>query len=403
MLLKYARTFFNNAMVYFNFAAKSLISKVMKNYISGTYLNQGYYVSFQPTLINKVWDVSDLSLLSLLSKADRTIGRLDMFSDYVPNVDLFISMHIVKEAIKSSSIEGTQTNIEEALMDKEDLSKEKRDDWTEVQNYIQAMNTAIKSLQKIPLSSRLLREVHKTLMSGVRGLHKQPGEFRRSQNWIGGTRPDNAVYVPPAHTEIPSLINDMEQFIHNPACDLPDLIKAALLHYQFEAIHPFNDGNGRTGRLLITLYLVSKGVISRPILYLSDFFEKHRSLYYEKIRSVQQLNDMTGWVKFFLEGVIETANNGTETLNKVLTLKQSYGEIVKTMGSKSANGLKLLDYLYQHPFVDTKQVASILSVSFPSASTLLKEMQGKGMLSEITGAQRGKKYVLKQYLQAYIS
>ncbi|MBQ7634240.1 MAG: Fic family protein [Bacteroidaceae bacterium] len=375
----------------------------MKNYISGTYLNQGYYVSFQPTLINKVWDVSDLSLLSLLSKADRTIGRLDMFSDYVPNVDLFISMHIVKEAIKSSSIEGTQTNIEEALMDKEDLSKEKRDDWTEVQNYIQAMNTAIKSLQKIPLSSRLLREVHKTLMSGVRGLHKQPGEFRRSQNWIGGTRPDNAVYVPPAHTEIPSLINDMEQFIHNPACDLPDLIKAALLHYQFEAIHPFNDGNGRTGRLLITLYLVSKGVISRPILYLSDFFEKHRSLYYEKIRSVQQLNDMTGWVKFFLEGVIETANNGTETLNKVLTLKQSYGEIVKTMGSKSANGLKLLDYLYQHPFVDTKQVASILSVSFPSASTLLKEMQGKGMLSEITGAQRGKKYVLKQYLQAYIS
>lgn len=259
----------------------------MKTFKSGTYINQGSYKSFLPNPINRNWQIDDMEIISLLSKADRMLGRLDMFSNHIPDIDLFISMHILKEATQSTRIEGTQTNMEEALLAKEDVPLDKRDDWAEVQNYIEAMNLAISELQALPLSSRLLRETHRVLINGVRGKYKQPGEFRRSQNWIGGGSISDAVFVPPVYTEIPDLMSDIENFIHKPNSSLPDLIKIAIIHYQFETIHPFNDGNDRVGRLLITLYLVSVGLLKKPVLYLSDYLEHHRNTYYSLIMGVR--------------------------------------------------------------------------------------------------------------------
>jgi len=283
---------------------------MMKDFNAGTYVSQGYYKSFQPSLINKQWHLDDMEVIQLLSKADRDLGRLDMYSHYIPNIDLFISMHVLKEATQSSRIEGTQTNIEEALREIEDIPPDKRDDWEEVQNYIRAMEAAISELDKLPFSARLIRHTHKTLLQGVRGGKRQPGEFRRSQNWIGGATINDATFIPPVHTSIPELIGDLENFVHNKEILLPDLLKIALIHYQFETIHPFLDGNGRTGRLMITLYLVNNGILKKPILYLSDFFEKHRRHYYENLMLVREKNDINQWFKFFLVGIIETANKG---------------------------------------------------------------------------------------------
>ena len=374
----------------------------MKSFHAGDYISQGWYYSFQPNPINRNWVINDMEIINLLSKADRVVGRLDMFSEYVPNIDLFISMHVYKEATKSSNIEGTQTKMEDALLDEEDVPLDKRDDWAEVQNYTLAMNQAIKHLQTLPLSSRLIRDTHKALMSGVRGENKYPGEFRRSQNWIGGSSPTDAIFVPPVFGDIPNLITDIEEFIHNPVCDLPDLVKIALIHYQFETIHPFNDGNGRVGRLLITLYLVSKGILKRPILYLSDFLESHRRSYYDNIMGVRFGDDVASWVKFFLEGVIVTAEKGTEALNEILALQKEYEEMIKEMGSRSANALKLIDSMYQNPFTDITKTANIIGQSFPTAKTLIESLVEKGILSEITGGRRGKKYVLSKYINIFL-
>ena len=374
----------------------------MNTFHAGDYVSQGWYNSYQPNPINRDWVIEDMELVNLLSKADRIVGRLDMFSEYVPNIDLFISMHVYKEATKSSNIEGTQTKMEEALLDEEEVPLDKRDDWAEVQNYIFAMNEAIKSLQLLPLSSRLIRDTHKILMSGVRGKNRYPGEFRTSQNWIGGTNPNDAIFVPPTFSEIPSLITDLENFIHNPVCDLPDLIKIALIHYQFETIHPFSDGNGRVGRLLITLYLVSKGILKRPILYLSDYLESHRRSYYDKIMNVRFADDVSGWVKFFLEGIIETAEKGTNALNDIMSLQKEYEEEIKSMGSSSANALKLIDNMYQNPFTDITKTAKIINQTFPTAKRLIESLMEKKILAEITGGKRGKKYVLSKYINIFI-
>lgn len=374
----------------------------MKNFHAGEYISQGWYNSYKANPINRDWIIDDMGIINLLSKADRAVGRLDMFSEYVPNIDLFISMHIYKEATKSSNIEGTQTKMEEALLDEEEVPLDKRDDWAEVRNYTLAMNKAIQDLQSLPLSSRLIRDTHKVLMSGVRGENKTPGEFRRSQNWIGGSSPSDAIFVPPVFGDIPELISDIENFIHNPVCDLPDLIKIALIHYQFETIHPFNDGNGRVGRLLITLYLVSRGILKRPILYLSDYLESHRRSYYDRIMGVRFGDDVGSWVKFFLEGIVETAEKGTKALDDILTLRQEYEEEVKGMGSRSANALKLLDSMYQNPFTDITKVSTIIGQSFPTAKTLVESLTEKGIFSEITGGKRGKKYVLTKYISIFV-
>jgi len=373
----------------------------MKGFLSGRYINQGTYKSFQPELINKQWLIDNMELQNLLSKADRQLGRLDMYSEYIPNIDLFISMHVVKEATTSSKIEGTQTNIEDVLLDKEDVSLEKRDDWEEVQNYINALNNAIISLKDLPFSTRLIKQAHKTLLHGVRGKHKQPGEFRTSQNWIGGASLSDAIFIPPVHTSINDLMSDLEKFVHNEEIYLPDLIKIALIHYQFETIHPFLDGNGRVGRLLIPLYLVEAGILKKPVLYLSDYFEKNRMLYYDNLSIVRDKSNITQWFKFFLVGIIETSKNGIETFDNILKLKNNVEAKVQSLGSRTAPSLKVIEHLYGKPLIGARKVSELTGLSSPSAYKLIKDLENLGILKEITGGKRKKMYLFDEYLKLF--
>lgn len=373
----------------------------MKDYKSGLYINQGFYKSFQPTLINKQWKIEDMEILQLLGQADRELGRLDMYSKYIPNLDLFISMHVLKEATQSSKIEGTQTNMEEALLEKDDIPLDRRNDWEEVQNYISAMGNAVKDLNKLPFSSRLIRDTHKELLKGVRGEHKQPGEFRTSQNWIGGSSINDATFVPPVCTSISELMGDIELFIHNEDIYFPELLKIALVHYQFETIHPFLDGNGRVGRLIIPLYLVSKGILQAPILYLSDFFEKNRSLYYSNLMNVREENNISQWFKFFLKGIIETSKNGIITFDNILQLQKQVELKLQTLGTRVANAQKVTNYLYQRPIVNTEKVSEIASISMPSAYKLISDLENVGIVKEITGGQRGRLYMFDEYMKIF--
>ncbi|MPS74610.1 MAG: Fic family protein [Chryseobacterium sp.] len=372
----------------------------MKNFISGNLINQGYHKSFQPNYINKNWVIDDMSVLNLLSKADRQLGRLDTFSQYV-NIDLFISMHIVKEATQSTKIEGTQTNIEEAFLQKEDLALDKRDDWEEVHNYIQAMKTAVRDLENLPISSRLIKKTHKTLISGVRGEHKLPGEYRKSQNWIGGATINDATFVPPVYTSVDELMSDLEKFANDDFNDLPDLLKIAIIHYQFETIHPFLDGNGRIGRLLIPIYLVSKGILKQPILYLSDFFEKHRSLYYDNLMRVRTHNDLAQWFKFFLTGVIETAKIGVETFDGILKLQKDLEDKLLSHKGNTDDARKIIASLYENPITDAQKVEKIIEKSYGSAYKQIALLEKLEIIKEITGGQRGKVYAFDAYIKLF--
>ena len=373
----------------------------MKSFQAGYSVQQGSYKSFQPSPINRAWVLDSMELIQLLGQADRELGRLDMYSEYIPNVDLFIRMHVLKEATQSSRIEGTQTNMDEALLAKQDVALDRHDDWEEVQNYVSAMNTAMARLQTLPFSSRLIRETHETLMQGVRGKHKLPGEFRQSQNWIGGATISDAVFIPPVHTSINELMGDTELFVHNDQQYFPELLKIALVHYQFETIHPFLDGNGRVGRLMITLYLVSKGILKQPVLYLSDFFERNRQLYYDNLMRVRQQNDLQQWFKFFLVGVIETAKKGIATFDNILKLQKQVDEQIRTLGSRAANAQKVLDKLYQHPLIDVARVGDIAKISPASAYKLVADLERFGILKEVTGSKRGKAYLFDDYFNLF--
>ena len=373
----------------------------MKDFKAGKQLSQGSYKSFQPEYINRRWTIENMSLIDLLSQADRHIGRLDMFSDYIPNIDLFISMHVLKEATQSSKIEGTKTNVEDALRDKDDVEHEKRNDWEEVQNYIGALNTAINDLESIPFSTRLIRNAHKVLMHGVRGEHKTPGEFRRSQNWIGGASIKDAVFVPPIHNTIHEYMSDLEKFVHDEDFFFPDLLKIALIHYQFETIHPFLDGNGRVGRLMITLYLVEKGILKKPILYLSEFFEKNRSLYYHNLNEVRTQDNLLQWFKFFLVGIIETAKKSIATFKKILALQEESQLKVQSLGSRSAKGQLLLKSLFNKPMTNVQQIKEVTELSKPSVYKLIEDFERFGILQETSGLKRNKSYLFKEYASLF--
>ncbi len=313
----------------------------IKDFRAGTWRKDYKYSYFFPEPVNHTFYWTDTKINEQLEKASLKLGELNSFARLAPDVDMFIRAHVLKEAVVSSRIEGTRTEMQEALLDIKDIRPEKRNDWQEVNNYVDAMNTAIQQLHKLPLSNRLLRNAHRKLLNHVRGEYKNPGEFRTSQNWIGGATIADAVFVPPVHTEVPGLMADLEKFLHNEGIAVPHLVKIAVAHYQFETIHPFLDGNGRIGRLLITLYLVSSGILDKPFLYLSEFFEKHKSLYIDNLNRVREKNDLRQWILFFLIAIEETANKAAATLDRILALKEHIEkEKIIRLGRKIPNAKK---------------------------------------------------------------
>lgn len=368
---------------------------------AGKYQQQYEYKSFLPEQINHAWAI-DGEVQRLLSDADRVLGELSAFSQLIPNVDYFIRMHITKEATQSSRIEGTRTNMEEALLDESDIEPEKKDDWEEVQNYIKAINSAIEQLKTLPLSNRLLRDTHKVLMQGVRGETKQPGEFRTSQNWIGVSL-KNAVFVPPHQDEVTGLMSDLEKFLHNEELQIPHLIKIGIAHYQFETIHPFLDGNGRLGRLMIALYLASFGLLSKPALYLSDYFERNKTEYVDRLMAVRESNQMRQWLIFFLHGVKETAENSIQVFKDILALKEKIErEVLPHFTTRrQKNAQTLMQYLYRNPIANINMVAVLLDVKPNTASMLVNDFVKHGILSELTGKQRNRIFWFKDYVVAF--
>lgn len=376
-------------------------SMKISNFKSGKLVQRLQYKSFEPTFINTEWHLDNSSVTLILSQADQKLGELNAFSQLIPDIDFFIKMHVLKEGTKSNRIEGTQTNIDEAVQMEEYINPEQKDDWQEVQNYVQAMNTAIDELKKIPLSNRLLKKTHQLILQGVRGKHKQPGEFRSSQNWIGGNSLVDAKFIPPHQEGLLELMSDLEQFIHSENSNLPHLIKIAILHYQFETIHPFLDGNGRIGRLLITLYLVSTGLLAKPTLYLSDFFEKNKEHYYDNLTLVRTKNDMVQWLKFFLEGVKTTAENSIQTFKKIIELRTSTENKIMTLGKKQKLANNVLKYLYGQPITDMQSIATALNVSLSTVSRLLNDFVKLEILIELTGYKRNRVFAFEQYLKLF--
>lgn len=370
---------------------------------AGTWQRRYQYRSFEPVPVDHDWTWEDATINTLLEAANRALGELNAFSLIVPDIDLFIGMHVVKEAQTSSRIEGTQTGIGEALLSEDLVRPEHRDDWREVQNYIDAVNAAIAELQHLPLSNRLLRQTHVILMRGVRGEHRQPGEYRSSQNWIGGSGLADAVFVPPHQDGVPALMGDLEKFWHDESITVPHLVRIAISHYQFETIHPFCDGNGRIGRLLIPLYLVSHGLLAKPSLYLSDFFERHRAHYYDALMRVRVANDLIHWVRFFLRGVAETATKGRQVFQQILALRTEVEQVILTLGKRAPNAKLALNFLYRRPVVSASDLESALSVSTPTANALIRDFERLDILTEVTGQARGRVYEFKRYLELFLS
>ncbi|MDD3626879.1 MAG: Fic family protein [bacterium] len=374
----------------------------IKNFKAG-YHKKGYkYSYFLPSKINHSFIWTDEEINELLEKASFKLGELDSFSRFIPDIDMFILMHIFKEAVISSRIEGTKTNIKEALIEENDISPERRDDWKEVHNYVTALNDAIKQLKKLPLSNRLIRNTHKKLIFNVRGENKNPGEFRRSQNWIGGSEISDAVFIPPFHTELPELLSDFEMFLNNRKVKIPHLVRIAIAHYQFETIHPFLDGNGRIGRLLITLYLVSSGILTKPLLYISEYFEKNRLSYYDNLSLVREKNDLGKWIKFFLNGVIITSQNSISTLKKIIDMKNiTENNIIMHLGKRSKYALVLFHHLFKKPIITIKDVQIITGLTPKSANDLVKIFIKQKILIETTGYKRNRIFSFNNYIKLF--
>jgi Fic family protein len=363
------------------------------------------YKAFIPNPLPPIPEIEmNQEMWNLLSQADRALGRLDGATDALPNPDLFVFMYVRKEAVLSSQIEGTQASLIDVLeFESQAVEPDNPQDVAEVVNYIAAINYGLKCLKELPVSLRLIREIHQELMKGVRGAERSPGEFRRTQNWIGagGCSLDKATYVPPPPHNMLQSLDNLEKFLHSPQ-PMPILIKIGLAHAQFETIHPFLDGNGRTGRLLITFLLCEQNILQRPLLYISYYFKMHRTEYYDRLQAVRDTGNWEDWLKFFLRGVYEVAQEAAATARKIVKLKEEHRQLLLgEMGRKSGSAIALLESLYFKPIFTVEHVAEITNLSYPNANALIKKLVGIGLLREITGQKRNRVFSYAPYLDVF--
>jgi len=347
----------------------------------------------------------DEEMLTLLSQADRALGRLDGSTEMLPNPDLFVFMYVRKEAVLSSQIEGTQASLMDVLeFEAQALEPGRPQDVPEVVNYINAMNYGLERLRNIPLSLRLICEIHEKLLTGVRGSERNPGEFRRSQNWIGSPGRNgliNATFVPPPPHEMSAALDNLEKFFYDKKF-MPLLLKVGVVHAQFETIHPFLDGNGRMGRLLTTFLLCEKGILKLPLLYLSYYFKRYRSEYYDRLQAVRDKGDWEGWLKFFLRGVYEVAKEATETARKIVNLREEHRALVTTrLGRTASKALVLLEMLYFRPIISVHAVMEVTKLTFANANKPIKDLSNLGLLEEITGQRRNRRFSYESYLSLF--
>lgn len=373
---------------------------------AGRYVRQaGGYQAFMPAPLPPEPPIRlDGELQALLSRADRALGRLDGSIQTLPHPDLFVAMYVRKEAVLSSQIEGTQSSLQDVLAaEARVLSRDRPDDVDEVFNYVGAMNYGLERLATLPVSVRLFREIHEWLLAGVRGQHLTPGELRTSQNWIGpaGSTLSEAVFVPPPPHEVPRILGELEGFLHDDS-PLPLLIRIGLAHAQFETIHPFLDGNGRIGRLLITFLLCEKEVLLKPVLYLSHYFKRHRQSYYDHLQAVRDDGAWEEWLVFFLRGVIEVSQQATETARRILALRERHRQLITDeFGRAAGNGHRVLEYLYQHPIVAVTELQELIETSYPAANNLVAQFELHGVLHEATGQKRNRRFVYRDYVDLF--
>jgi Fic family protein len=349
-------------------------------------------------------DVSG-ELLVLLSRADRALGRLDGSVETLPNPDLFVVMYVRKEAVLSSQIEGTQSSLQDLLAAEANVrgGVPRPDDVDEVVNYVAAMRYGLARLKELPVSTRLIREIHQQLLYGVRGSHLTPGELRRTQNWIGpsGATVDEATFVPPPPDAVPDALADLERFLHADD-DIPLLLKIGLAHCQLETIHPFLDGNGRMGRLLITLLLCEREVLAKPVLYLSYYFKRHRAAYYDRLQAVRDDGNWEGWLAFFLRGVEEVSTEATDTARRILALREEHRtRIADNLGRAAGSGHRVLEDLYRRPIVGVGEVRAVTGTGYAAANNLVAQLVDLGILVEITGNARNRRFRYDPYVSLF--
>jgi len=378
----------------------------VQQYRAGRYVQQSTgYRAFMPEALPPTPPFRmDNQLQELLSRADRALGRLDGSILTLPHPDLFVAMYVRKEAVLSSQIEGTQSSLHDVLAAEARVLDSKRPgDVAEVFSYVNAMNHGLDRLESLPVSVRLIREIHERLLTGVRGQNLAPGELRRTQNWIGpaGCTLGNASFIPPPPHELPRLLGDLERFLHSDE-PLPLLVRIGLAHAQFETIHPFLDGNGRVGRLLITLLLCQSEVLLKPVLYLSHYFKQHRQEYYERLQAVRDRGDWEEWMMFFLEGVYEVSKQATETARRILALREEHRRIVvEQCGRSAGNGHRVLDFLYELPIVSVSEVQKVTGTSYQAANNLVAQLVAQGVLRELTGQKRYRRFIYADYVALF--
>lgn len=373
---------------------------------AGRYISQpNGYRAFMPAPLPPTPPIQLHTILQThLSAADRALGRLDGSITTLPNPDVFVLMYVRKEAVLSSQIEGTQSSLHDLLAAEAKIfSPQQPKDIEEVINYVGAMNHGISRLSELPLSVRLIKEIHQHLLRGVRGSHLTPGELRRSQNWIGagGVTLNEATFVPPPPHEVPSALGALEEFLHSKS-DLPQLVQIGLAHAQFETIHPFLDGNGRVGRLLITFLLYQRNILAKPVLYLSHYFKRHRTEYYEKLQRIRDHGEWESWLEFFLAGVATVSAEATETARKILALREQHrGEVTSSMGRATANGHRILEHLYINPIFQIQDIENLLGTTYAAANNLVARLAKLGIVVEATGNSRNRVFHYRPYIQIF--